>query len=510
MKVTDHNRGHRAGMVSGFAGREGWDGLPYRSLCGRAVAAIGFVLHARIAPFVGERSASRGMLGAVCLVALLLLLVSCERVGRHDQEVYRPLIVYMALDNDLQGEYDARMSALCSGWRPGMEVWVYADTPSGAALAHLEQTSAGVVARTVETYGVENSASGEVLERVLRRVWTLCPAEGYGLVFFSHATGWLPEGALARPLAEASPVDAGVREKRVAVPRHAGDSDCLSGRDGNAVIGVRLPWCNDVSLSGLSGTDAATRTIGRDGSTEIAIECFAAAIPEGMPMDYILFEACLMAGVEVAMELCGHTEWLLVSSAELLVPGFLPLYGGELELLASRHLPIEELLVSFGQHYMRYVRDRSGVYRSATLGVVCTGALPTLAVAVRDATAGRAGEIASAEWLAGVQHFDRPGQYGDRPAAARFFDLAAYVERLNAESGAGDAALADFHAALGRAVVWSDATEQFMGGAGTPYGGFAIEAHSGLTVYVPCAAFPGLNDAYRLTAWYRALTQKEL
>lgn len=441
------------------------------------------------------------------MAALFLSVVGCERPIPSEQPHGRVLIVYMALDNDLKGEYNARMSALCSGWRPGMEVWVYADTPSGAALAHLEQTSAGVEARTVETYGVENSASGEVLERVLRRVWTLCPAEGYGLMFFSHATGWLPEGTLARPLAEASPVDAGVQKKAKAVLRHAGGR---TTRDGNAVVGTSLLACNDRALSGLSGNEAATRTIGRDGSTEIAIDCFAEAIPEGMPMDYIIFEACLMAGAEVAMELCGRTEWLLVSSAELLVPGFLPLYGEELELLALRHLPTEELLVSFGQHYMRYVRGLSGVYRSATLGVVCTGALPALAVAVRDATAGRAGEIASSEWLAGVQHFDRPGQYGDRPAAPRFFDLAAYVERLNAESGAGVAALADFHAALGRAVVWADATEQFMGGTGAPYGGFEIEAHSGLTVYVPCAAFPGLNDAYRQTAWYRALTQKEL
>ena len=56
-------------------------------------------------------------------------------------------------------------------------------------------------------------------------------------------------------------------------------------------------------------------------------EAFAAAIPEGMPLDYIAFEACLVAGAEVALELCGRTELLLASSAELLVPGFRPLYG---------------------------------------------------------------------------------------------------------------------------------------------------------------------------------------
>lgn len=240
-------------------------------------------------------------------------------------------------------------------------------------------------------------------------------------------------------------------------------------------------------------------------------EAFAAAIPEGMPLDYILFEACLVAGAEVALELCGRTDLLLVSSAELLVPGFRPLYGECLELLTSRRLGTEELLTTFGQRYMQYVRQEcAGIYRSATLSVIRTSSLPALASAVLSATAGHAGEMASEELLSQLQHFDRPGQYGDRPAAARFFDLEDYVERLHAASGADMASLAAFHAALEDAVVWSDATEQFMGGAGAPYGGFDIARHGGLTTYVPRAEFPSLNEAYRQTAWYRAITTNAL
>lgn len=408
-------------------------------------------------------------LGPLCLLLTAAgLLWGCEHKELHSPEARRPLIVYMALDNDLKDEYNARLNALRSGWRAGMEVWIYADTPSGAALSHLEGTASGVEVRTADTYGAENSASGATLERVLRTVWERCPATGYGLLFFSHATGWLPEGALARPFAEAA-----------------------------------------AAAQGAEG--ASSRSIGCDGSAEMSPQAFAAAIPEGMPIDYIAFEACLMAGAEVALELCGRTEWLLVSSAELLVPGFRPLYGEGPDLLTRRSAPAGELLAAFGQRYMRYVREECvGVYRSATLSVVRTGALPALASAVRRATAGRAGETASTEWLGALQRFDRPGQYGDRPSAARYFDLGAYVERLHAESGAGAGALADFRAALARAVVWSDATEQFMGGAGAPYGGFDIGSHSGLTVYVPRAEFPGLNAAYLNTAWYRALTEGRL
>lgn len=397
------------------------------------------------------------------LVLVCALLWGCEGTAEDAPVPRRPLVVYLALDNDLSGECDARLAALCSGWRAGMDVWVYADTPSGASLRHLEPTPSGAEARTVETYGDENSASGATLERVLRSVWQRSPSDGYGLLFFSHATGWLPEGALARPHAEATAAAPGA----------------------------------DVG---------ATRTLGRDGSAEMALEAFAAAIPEGMPLDYIVFEACLVAGAEVALELCGRTELLLASSAELLVPGFRPLYGDGLELLTSRRAPAGHLLAAFAERYMRYVRQEcTGAYRSATLSVIRTSSLPALASAVHRATAGRAGETASEELLSQLQHFDRPGQYGDRPAAARFFDLEDYVERLHAASGADMASLAAFRAALEAAVVWSDATEQFMGGAGAPCGGFDIARHGGLTTYVPRAEFPSLNDSYTHTAWWRAV-----
>ena len=200
-------------------------------------------------------------LGPLCLLLTAAgLLWGCEHKELHSPEARRPLIVYMALDNDLKDEYNARLNALRSGWRAGMEVWIYADTPSGAALSHLEGTASGVEVRTADTYGAENSASGATLERVLRTVWERCPATGYGLLFFSHATGWLPEGALARPFAEAA-----------------------------------------AAAQGAEG--ASSRSIGCDGSAEMSPQAFAAAIPEGMPIDYIAFEACLMAGAEVALEL---------------------------------------------------------------------------------------------------------------------------------------------------------------------------------------------------------------
>lgn len=394
-------------------------------------------------------AAALRLAAAVAFAALFgVLPAGCTKELTETPPSRRPLVVYMALDNDLRGEFSSRLAALRAGWRPGMELWVYADTPEGASLGRMDSTPEGVTLRTVERYGEENSASGATLERVLRTVWERCPATGYGLLFFSHATGWLPEGGLQAPL--------------------------------------------------------VSRSIGLDQGSEMSLDAFVSAIPSGMPLDYVIFEACLMAGAEVALALAGHTDWVLASSAEVVEPGFRPLYAENLALLTDGGRPVEEQLAAFGQRYMAHVRTLSGTGCSATLSLIRTSSMPALAEAVRRVTRGFADEEGRDTPPAGLQHFDRPGAYGDRPAAARFYDLEAYVEACLADPDAEAA----FRGALADAVVWRDATERFLGGDGSPYKGFDIGRHSGLTLYVPRGEFPALNETYRRTAWWQATREE--
>lgn len=394
-------------------------------------------------------AAALRLAAAVAFAALFgVLPAGCTKELTETPPSRRPLVVYMALDNDLRGEFSSRLAALRAGWRPGMELWVYADTPEGASLGRMDSTPEGVALRTVERYGEENSASGATLERVLRTVWERCPATGYGLLFFSHATGWLPEGGLQAPL--------------------------------------------------------VSRSIGLDQGSEMSLDAFVSAIPSGMPLDYVIFEACLMAGAEVALALAGHTDWVLASSAEVVEPGFRPLYAENLALLTDGGRPVEEQLAAFGQRYMAHVRTLSGTGCSATLSLIRTSSMPALAEAVRRVTRGFADEEGRDTPPAGLQHFDRPGAYGDRPAAARFYDLEAYVEACLADPDAEAA----FRGALADAVVWRDATERFLGGDGSPYKGFDIGRHSGLTLYVPRGEFPALNETYRRTAWWQATREE--
>ena len=50
-------------------------------------------------------------------------------------------------------------------------------------------------------------------------------------------------------------------------------------------------------------------------------------------------------------------------------------------------------------------------------------------------------------------------------------------------------------------VVWKASTPEFM----LRYGGFAVERHSGLTVYIKQERYPKLNESYTALSWYKAL-----
>ena len=392
-------------------------------------------------------------LAALCAAALL---AGCER---RDEEPPVPapgrtVLAYMASDNDLNGETSDKIAALCRGRaaaRAG-ELLIYADTPQGARL--LRALPDGTQ-QTVAEYGAENSASPAVLGRTLRETMNAFPAPGYGLVFFSHGSGWLPQGALQSP-----------------------------GRTSSGTIG--------------------SRSMGRDESdeqtphAEMELEEFASAIADGS-LDFIVFEACLMAGAEVAYALRDKAECMLASSAEILSPGFTLVYGSALKYLLDASAPAPECLTAFGSAYMGHVATQTGVYRSATLSVVDLhemeplaarmAELPTLSVRESDITDD-------------LQRFDRPGSYGDNPAVARYFDLEDCAQHLAGEIGA-------LREQLRRTVVWKDQTERFMVGDDGNYGrynGFDITAHSGLTVYLPRAELAALNEAYRRTAWYRAVS----
>lgn len=349
-----------------------------------------------------------------------LLLSSCWKEEADHIPVLpnRTILFYMAGDNSLGDETQEKIDALAAAWNVGgnSHLLVYQDRGEEYMPRLLEVKTGADGKGTVEVleeYKDENSASAGVFARVLNDMLRYCPGSDYGLVVFSHSSGWLPTGTFAQP-----------------------------------------------------------RSVVTDRDTEFDLIDFARAIPNGQ-FRFIVFESCLMAGAEVAYELKDKTGYILASSAEILSPGFTPLYGGMLE----KFYKATPDLAGFAREYYEYCNRLSGDSRSATVSVINTAGLAPL----KSLLARAESNVEHWEWVErdGIQHFDR------RAKDYLFYDLEGYVKAIGTPDEINELA-----GILEGSVLYKAATEEFM--PGDKYG-YAISQHCGMTIYIPVAKFRELN-----------------
>lgn len=357
---------------------------------------------------------------------LCLLLTGCvvgeKADGLLEQRLSdRTLLVYMGGDNDLADETDEKLSALAEAWDrfPG-HLLIYQDKKGADSTRLLEvcfDEQGEKVTKILAKYKQENSASASVFARVVNEAMARYPSVDPGLIVFSHTSGWLPVGTAVVP-------------------------------------------------------GGMTRSVVKDNHSEMTLQDFASAIPDGQ-FNFILFEGCFMAGLEVAYELKDKTQYVVGSSAEMLSPGFTPVYKQMFPLLYKKEADLSAVAAA----YYDYYNNLEGDYRSATISVIRTNGLEMLKSQLRAAES----RVERWEWIdrSGLQSFDRlpDGQH-------LFYDASAYVERIgSAEESAA------FDEALEKAIIYKAATENFMSQS---RGGFSISDHCGMTLYIPDATAPAL------------------
>lgn len=381
----------------------------------------------------------------ICIVLLAGLglglgAVSCVFTDETASEPEHVLLAYLGGDNNLSDFAYEKLFGLRDGWGGSSRrrIVAYMDIAgSGASLVEITKDGSGAkTIRNIVVYGSENSASADVFSRVIGDVVRMYPAKSYGLLVFSHASGWLPEGTLSDPYKP-------------------------------------LP-------------ESMTRSAVVDGKSEMGLRELAAAIPAGI-FDYIAFEMCFMAGIEVAYELKDKTPLILASSAEIVDPGFTPVYPSATGKLLSGDL------VGFGRSVSEYVLatySESELKRSATYSAIRTAGLGALAEFVRDNC-----DFTRAVDVTQVQKFDR---YSYR----LFFDFEDYHSRLLET----EAQRAELSKLVDGCIAWKQATTTFM--TQKPgYNGFEITNHSGLTSYIMQEQFPYLNHDYARLRWARDTRQ---
>lgn len=383
---------------------------------------------------------------------LLLIVFSCSKeINEIDiSPKGRTVLVYLAGDHNLSYEVADIHAALMQGWNSKIvgSLVVFADRKGASpVLIKIKQQNNKTIADTLKTYNGEgdnvNSASSEILRQVIADTQILAPGESYGMVLYSHASGWLPPHFYNNPIKwEAEFNDA---------PR------------------------------------AVSRSIFHDNGREMELADFADAIPDRM-FDFIASEMCFMSSVEMAYALRNKTDYLLASAPEVLVPGFTHIYSTSLDLLFKP----EADLRGFAQDFYNYFLGKTGQNRSAAISLVRTSEMESLAALTREIAPDL--ELNQAI-INQVQYYDGTFKRDDKGYPHVFFDFRDFVSKTDVTPEQ----LQKLDDLLSRVVPFKLHTKEFLN--------IIIEEnkYSGLSVYIPQENLPKLNDAYKKTEWWKAV-----
>ena len=362
----------------------------------------------------------------------LFLFSACESDEPYTDEIpvsrFRSVLVYLGVDNNFHAEAQQKIEQLRSNWHKNTDgnLLVYADAGSNPVLIHIYHSELkGNVADTLTIYpATENSANPETLTRTLKRMQSDFPANSYGLVVLSHGTGWVP--------AEMSLPTLGLRS--IVLDR---------------------------------GTD--------EPNNYMELPDFADAIP--YKLDFIVFDACFMASVEVAYELKDKTDYIAASPTEVLAPGFV--YSTMMQHLFRPQAD----LTAVAREFYEYYNQQSGSFRSATVSVIKMAALETLIDFTKEviAASGKGEELANT-----VQTFGYKNQ-------KIYFDLGDYLQKLSLERND------ELQTILDQSVIYKAHTPSYYSD-GT-HALQTIDAFSGLSVYIPQATYPAANECYEHLKW---------
>ena len=398
------------------------------------------------------------------LLALVTLLgfCSCERdgmdlafsvgpFGESPEATRKVMLLYEAGFNSLGGYMTTNISDLQQGYLPGkgrdediLLLFSHLTKSSrnytsetAPAMIRLYTDRGKVISDTLKVWPVGTSvANGAMVTEVFNWVKENFPAAGYGAIMSSHATGWLPEGYFSNPK-----------------PYEGNDRS------------IPYSWSPRMRTFGQEYYSSGSKI------EEIEIKDLAAAIP--YKLDYILFDACLMATVEVAWELRNVCSYLAVSPCEIPAAGF------NYKTLAGHLLQPEvpDLKAVCMDYFAAYEKD---TMYGATISMIDCGALEPLAAACNTLFD---------RYRSGILNLDgRNVQVYDRTMSGKHYYIFFDLKDMLREAGATEDDLAFLQKALDQALVYEAHTARFID--------VKLDRCCGLATYLP--AYPD----YRRDSWH--------
>lgn len=449
----------------------------------------------------------------IFLLLFPLLLWSCKDAPSapvEEQRLSRTVLIYMAAQNSLGHSAYHRQDSTeimfgARHLRENERILLFIDDERPPRLYEVARGYAAP--RRLRVWQEdENSAAPETLSNLLSWMRDNYDSREYGLVLWSHATGWIPSGKSVAAEQKTRP-HRGVSENR----RQAASTTRQASGDTGSISE------NKRSLSPKSfGVD-----VGKDGNMrrdlavlgalpdEINIPQLAAAIRQsGTPLRYILFDCCLMQCVEAAYDLRRCADYIAAS------PMAIPAEGGFYPDLIRNGLFATDM-AELGKTYVDYYQFKGSQKPGHDMGIVFsivrTDRLEALAAALAKV-------LPKAHSAADPSLFDFWDMTDTQPYGtydSRYFFRPHYYDmndalrrRLSPEEHAV------VKSAIDAAVVFKGATRRFWAGPGYwSYLNVDLDNYCGLSMFVPQAVYSNqaphsihgdLNAAFRKTAWYEA------
>lgn len=368
----------------------------------------------------------------ILLLMLVCTLCACVDNGKEDpKQKNRTLILYIAADNNLYSKLVEDLNEMERVWSDDFDgtVLVYLSPRSASIPAKLYKIRRGetsqIESEVVKTYPLkQNACDPLVLSQVIADSRELAPAKSYALMLSSHATGWVPKGM---PPLRSNSGDGAVSDYTFGVSDTHGD--------------------------------------------KMEIYDLAKALPTDIMFDFIGFDACYMASVEVAYQLRNRTRYFVGSSTETMDVGF------PYDLILPNMMSVEADLKSVARKTVDFFRAQSGFSQSSTMSVTDCSKLPAVAAALKEITT----MDPNARLASLIQNFDVNNFVGFN----LFYDLGDLVNKTWANSPA----LAKFNAALKDAVIFVDNTPLIFSKP--------VTTNCGLTVYAPRKVQAATLEIYR-------------
>lgn len=383
------------------------------------------------------------------LLMFFISLTSCGSADEplvEDDECGKTLFMYLPWSSNLTGYFYQNISDMerCVKEMDGLSderiIVFMSESSSEASLFEIKYEDGQCRRVDLKSYSNPAFTTEEGIAAILDDVKISAPARRYAMIIGCHGMGWLP-----------------VNVSRAAVTDEMNHWDYAGSYLTRYFGGTTSQYQTDISTLSAAIADA------------------------GMKMEYILFDDCYMATVEVAYELKNVADYLIASTCEVMA------YGMPYSTM-GKHL--------LGEPDYRGVCDDFYAFYSTYSDMPC-GTLSVTDLSRIDDMASVMKEINSSYTFDGYQSVMLQKLDGYSPTI--FYDFGDYVRLLLQQNNAPQSLVSEFEMRLSNLIPYKTNTEKFFTASRGP---MKIERYSGITTSDPSVSQRAVGKTE--TGWYAA------